>query len=686
MKRTTPAHWLIALALLLPFTNPCHAQAPAKSMAECIADAKKIVAQMTLEEKISQVHGSGNRQLNGIPRLNVPQYNFSNGPAGLGNGGKGHEGPATAIPAPIALAATFDVQMATAYGYICGIEASDYSCNMIEAPCINIERVPEGGRAFEGYGEDPFLAGRIAVEVIKAVQAQGVNAEAKHFAGNNQEDHRLTDDSVMDERTMREIYFPAFEACVKEGHVDAVMSAYNHLNGVFCSENKMLLTDVLRKEWGFEGYVTSDFGAVHSTVPTALSGLDAEMPDGKYLSKALQQAVEAGQVPVSQVEDMIVRRFARMMYRGNWHDPFPNKPIPVKEDGAVSRQIADAGMVLLKNQGAVLPLRPGLHSIALIGPGALKAKTGGGGSSSVKPAYTVAPLEGLQARAGAQVTVTLDDGKDAAKAAALAHTSDVAIVMLKDDESEGHDHPISFSAGDNALVEAVAAANPKTIVVLKTGSAETMPWVDHVPAILEAWYPGEEDGNAVADILFGDVNPSGKLPVTFPAQAADQPAQVSEAQEVEYKEGIFVGYRYYDAKRVKPLFPFGHGLSYTTFKYDNLAVTPATVAFTDPAQMVGVDFDVTNTGAVAGDEVAQVYVGKPALPGGLEEPPDWLKGFQKVKLTPSQKGHVHIDLDSRAFSYWDVASHNWKIAPGTYKILAGSSSRDIRLQGQLNIR
>ncbi len=661
-------------------------------MAECIAEAKKIVAQMTLQEKVSQVHGSGNRQLNGIPRLGVPQYNFSNGPAGLGNGGKGHEGPATAIPAPISLAATFDPQMGTAYGNICGIEAADFSCNMIEAPCINIARVPEGGRAFEGYGEDPFLVGRIAVAVIEAVQAQGVNAEAKHFVANNQEDHRGTNDSVIDERTLREIYLPAFEASVKEGHVDAVMSAYNHLNGIYCSENKFLLTDILRTDWGFEGYVTSDFGAVHSTVPTALSGLDAEMPTGQFLG-GLDKAVNAGQVPVTQVEDMIVRRFARMMYRGNWHDPLPNKPIPMKEDGAISRQIADAGMVLLKNQGNILPLRAGMRSIALIGPGALKAKTGGGGSSQVKAIYTVDPQTGLQERAGATVTVTLDDGKDAQKAAELARTADVAIVMLKDDESEGHDHPITFKPNDNALVEAVAAANPKTIVVLKTGSAITMPWIDHVPAVLEAWYPGEEDGHAVADILFGDVNPSGKLPMTFPVQASDQPAQVEEGQEVHYTEGIFVGYRYYDAKQVKPLFPFGYGLSYTTFKYDNLAVSPATASFPPPGsypgptpQLIGVDFDVTNSGAVAGAEVAQVYVGKPTLPGGLQEPPDWLKGFQKIKLTPGQKGHVHIDLNARAFSYWDVAAHSWKIAPGTYKILVGSSSRDIRLQGAVILK
>lgn len=690
MRIPSPARFVrvFALGSALFVATANAGDPPQKSMAECVAEAKKIVAQMTLEEKVQQVHGSGNRQLDGIPRLNIPQYNFSNGPAGLGNGGKGHEGPATALPAPIALAASFDPKMGTLYGKICGIEAADYSCNMIEAPCFNIARVPQGGRAFEGYGEDPYLAGKTAVPVIVAIQQQGVNAEAKHFAANNQEDKRGSNDSVIDERTLREIYLPAFEMSVKEGHVDAVMSAYNHLNGIYCSENKFLLTDLLRKEWGFDGYVTSDFGAVHSTVPTALSGLDAEMPSGKNLGDHLLQAVQAGQVPESQLDQMIVNRFAKMMLRGNWHDPLPNKPIPVEEHGKIARQIATAGMVLLKNNRGVLPLRAGaVHSIALIGPGATKAVTGGGGSSSVKAAYSVSPHAGLQQRAGAQITVTLDDGKDAAKAAALAHTSDVVIVMLKHVTSEGHDYPITFDDEDNALVEAVAAANPKTIVVLKTGSAVLMPWIDHVAAVLEAWYPGEEDGNAVADVLFGDVNPSGKLPITFPMQVSDQPAQVTENLKVEYKEGLFVGYHHYDAFQVKPLFPFGFGLSYTTFKYDNIVVTPAHASFTqNGSQVIGVDFDITNTGGVAGAEVAQVYVGKPILPGGLKDPPDWLKGFQKVDLKPSEKGHVHIDLDARAFAYWDVTTHAWKIATGTYKILVGFSSRDIRLQSAVTLQ
>jgi beta-glucosidase len=676
---------LIAVPMATRAENSA-ALSPGKSMAECVARANKIVAQMTLAEKIQQVYGSGNRSIVGIPRLGIPTYNFTNGPAGAGHGGKGHEGPATALPAPIALAATFDLQQAASYGRICGQDALDYSCNMIEAPSVNIVRCPEGGRAFEGLGEDPYLAGRMAVADIQAIQKQGINAETKHFAANNQEDHRGTNNSVIDERTLREIYLPAFEATVKTGRVDAIMSAYNHLNGIYCSENKMLLTDLLKTEWNFDGYITSDFGAVHSTVPTALAGLDAEMPTGKYFG-ALQKAVEAGQVPVSRIDDMLVRRFSKMMLRGTWHDPLPNQPVAVKEEGSVSRQIAETSMVLLKNKASLLPLHAAsLHTIALIGPAAIKAKTGGGGSSQVKAVYEISPLEGLRSKAGPGIAITLDDGKDSAKAAALAHGADVAIVMIGDQETEGKDHALALDEATNALVEAVAAANPRTIVVLKTGSAVLMPWLQHVPAILEAWYPGEEDGNAVADVLFGNANPSGKLPLTFPARTADQPAQISELSDVNYTEGVLVGYRHYDAHQIEPLFPFGYGLSYTTFKYENLVVSPATASFAnDPAQQIAVDFDITNSGAVSGAEVAQVYVGKPALPGGLQEPPDWLKGFQKLLLEPAASGHLHLVLDARAFSYWDVASHGWKIAPGTYKILVGSSSRDIRLRGTVTL-
>ena len=303
--------------------------------------------------------------------------------------------------------------------------------------------MPEGGRVFEGYGEDPYLAGVIAVADIQGIQDQGINAEAKHFAGNNQETHRSNNDSVIDERTLREIYLPAFEAAVKKGHVDAVMTAYNHLNGVYCSENKALVTDILKAEWAFDGYTTSDFGAVHSTVPSALAGLDLEMPTGKFFAADLQAAVASGEVPVSRIDDMLVRRYAKMMLRGTFHDPLPNTPIAVEADGLVARQIAEAAMVLLKNEHGLLPLTPGtLHTLALLGPAATKASRMGEGSSAVKPLYEIDPLDGIQKQAGSSVTITVNDGADPTAAASIARASDVAVVMLKDKESEGSDHGI----------------------------------------------------------------------------------------------------------------------------------------------------------------------------------------------------------------------------------------------------
>jgi beta-glucosidase len=649
-----------------------------------ILQAIQIVNQMTLTEKISQVHGTGNRSLTGVSRLSIPTYNFTNGPAGVGWAGTGHGGSATALPAPIALAATFDTSMAHLYGILVGKEAVAYSNAMIEGPNLNIARVPQNGRTFEAYGEDPYLVGQIAVADIIGIQEQGINAESKHFAANNQETNRQSINTIIDERTLREIYLPAFEATVKQGKVDAVMSAYNKLNGQFCSENMVLLHDILKGEWGFTGYVTSDFGATHSTIASALAGLDAEMPTGNYFTSALQSAVPA-QVPMSVIDNMLIRRFSKMIERGVYHDPLPNQPIPSQANGAIARRIAAAGMVLLKNNEHLLPLDTSkLHSIALIGPSATSAKTGGGGSSNVTPMYTVTPLAGLQARAGTKVSVTLNNGSDTSAAAALARSSDVAIVMVGDNQSEGSDPSISLSGNQNALVQAVASANPNTVVVLKTGTAALMPWVNQVPAILEAWYPGQEDGNAVADVLFGDVNPSGKLPLTFPANVSDQPGQVSTGSSVSYTEGVFVGYRHYDTRNITPLFPFGHGLSYTTFQYQNLSITPGSASFVDKLQQkVRVELDVANSGTVAGAEAVQVYIGMPA--NEVPQPPEQLKGFQKVQLNPGQTGHIQLDLDFHSFAFWDVTNHDWKVAPGTYQILVGSSSRDIRFQGQITI-
>lgn len=384
-----------------------------------------------------------------------------------------------------------------------------------------------------------------------------------------------------------------------------------------------------------------------------------------------------------------------MMETGVWDHPATLQAITEKENGAIARRIAEQSLVLLKNQGALLPLNAGsLHSIALIGPYAGKACTGGGGSSSVKPAYTVSPLDGLKTRAGSKVAIQMLDGSDPVAAATAARNADVAIVMVGDHESEGHDHEIALAGKQDQLVDAVAAANPHTVVVLKAGSAVLMPWLDKVPAVVDAWYPGEEDGNAVASVLFGDVNPSGKLPLTFPKRASDSPcttpAQYPGDAKVDgydrvahYTEGIFVGYRWFDAHSVEPLFPFGYGLSYTTFSFSRLSISPSQLSSKGPDK-VTVDFDVTNTGSRAGAEVAQLYVGKPAS-SAVPEPPQELAGFQKVSLDPGQTRHVHLTLNARSFSHWDSATHAWAMTPGDYRIAIGNSSRDIKLTGKVNL-
>ena len=656
--------------------------------------AREIVQQMTLDEKIQELHGIRDathyRFVPPVPRLGIPAFQITNGPAGAGPGGTHPQAKATALASPIAVAASWDTNLARQYGEVAATEAKDIGNVLLEAPTINIARVPQNGRTFEGYGEDPYLAGQMSLSNILGIQSQGVMANVKHYVANNQETERFTINEEIDERALREIYLPAFDVSVRQAHSASVMCAYPRVNGPFSCEDTPLLNDILKKEWKFQGFVLSDFGAVHSTVPSALAGLDLEMPTGKYWGDDLKAAVVSGQVPMSVIDDKLVRRFRTMMEFGVFDHPPEPKPIPAQEDGAESRRIAVQGMVLLKNAGNILPLdAESLNSIALIGPMATKALTGGGGSSHVEALYTVDPLKGIRDRAG-NVQVTLDDGSDLAKATALARASDVAVVMVGEIDTEGRDHPIVLGGNQNGLVGAVAAANPRTVVVLKTGSAVLMPWVDKVLAILEAWYPGEEDGNAVADVLFGAVNPSGKLPITFPAKLEDLPANTPERYPgvdgvARYSEGVFVGYRHYDQMNLTPLFPFGHGLSYASFAYRNLAVPSSTISFADEKpDVISVDVEITNTGQVSGAEVAQLYVGMPSVP--VAQPPKQLKGFQKVVLKPGESAHARFALSAQSFGYWDVQSHQWRVAPGRYRIMVGSSSRDIRLEKAVEVR
>ncbi|HET9409893.1 MAG TPA: glycoside hydrolase family 3 C-terminal domain-containing protein [Candidatus Sulfotelmatobacter sp.] len=656
---------------------------------EADARARDIVSKMTLDEKIAQLHGIRDethyRVVPGISRLDIPDFHITNGPAGAGPGDAGPQKPGTALPAPIALASAWDLELARRHGEIAASEARDLGNSLLESPDINIARLPQNGRTFEAYGEDPYLTGQLAVAYIEGVQSQGIMANVKHFAANNQEQDRFVVDEKIDERTLREIYFPAFEDSINKAHAASIMCAYPKLNGTFDCENDVLMNQILKKEWGFNGFVVSDFNAVHSTLESALAGLDLEMPTGKYWGTDLKPAIEGGRVPLDIIDDKLVRRFRTMMAFGVFDRPPQAKPLDAQKHGEVAREIAEAGIVLLKNEGALLPLIASrLKTIALIGPGAMKASTGGGGSSKVVPLYTVAPEAGLRSQAP-RATIQVNDGSDIAAAAALAKSADAAIVMVGDADAEGRDQSLDLKGTQNELVSAVAAANPKTVVVLKTGSAVLMPWVAQVPAILEAWYPGEEDGNAVAAALFGSVNPSGKLPITFPQRIEDTPANAPEQypgidKVAHYSEGVFVGYRHYDGENIEPLFPFGHGLSYTKFAYSNLHVSPQRAAKNE----FTVDVEVRNVGETAGAEVVQLYV---HLPGGnnVSQPPKQLKGFQKVLLQPGKKTRVRFTLSGRALSYWDTASHSWKIEPGTYAVCVGSSSRDIRATGQFKI-
>src|SRR6266540_3025086 len=593
-----------------------HAGAATPAAATPRERAVAVVARMTLDEKISQLAGIHTstefRTVPAIARLGIPKLLLTNGPAGVSTGGV-TQPSATALPAPVALAASWDLRQATAYGDLEAQEVLSVGRNVLEGPTVNIARVPVNGRTFEAYGEDPYLAGQFAVANIKAIQAHGVIANVKHYFGNNQEADRFSINDDIAERTMREIYLPAFEASVREAKVGSVMCAYPKINGTFNCENRLVLTTILKREWGFDGFVFSDFGAVHSTVGSANAGLDLETPTGKFFnSTALRTALQNGQITMATIDDKLVRRYTKMIEFGLFDRTPTITPIPAAEHGRVARKLGAEGIVLLKNANVgaapVLPLsRASLRSIALIGNDT--AKTGGGGSSHVKPLYTVKPSAGLRSRAGSGVTVTVTSGADPTAAAAAARAATVAIVMVEDSESEGHDRTsLALSGNQDALVSAVVAANPRTVVVSKTGGPILMPWVSRVPAILQAWYPGEEDGNAVADVLFGAFNPSGKLPVTFPRRESDVPANTVEQfpgvdSTTTYSEGIFVGYRHYDARNIAPLFPFGHGLSYTSFSYSNLLVTPLADG------TVTVELDVRNTGSRSGGEIVQLYVG-----------------------------------------------------------------------------
>lgn len=656
-------------------------------------DVQQLVSQMTLEEKAAICVGMNAWQTVPVERLGIPSMWVSDGPHGVRRAADPNQVisdnvPATCFPTASALSATWDRDLIYELGQALGEECIALNVDLLLGPGMNIKRSPLCGRNFEYYSEDPYLAGELAASLIKGVQSKGVGTSLKHFAANNQEFERFTIDAQVDERALREIYLAGFERAVKQAQPWSVMCAYNQLNGSLCSEHHWLLTEILKDEWGHEGFVVSDWGAVRELVTSLKAGLSLEMPGPQPSHvQAVIDAVNAGTLDEATLDEM-VRRLLTIVLRAQ---ETPKGGVELDVDGhhALARRIAGEAMVLLKNEGGLLPLRD-VKKIAVIGATAKQAHFQGGGSAHVTPTRVDVPFDELAALAGdAELTYApgykLEEGFDQAlidEAVALAREAEVALLYIglpTYKESESYDRPdIDLTEQQVALIKAVAAVQPKTVVILNNGSAVAMSdWIDGVPAVLEAWLPGQAGGGAIADILFGKVNPSGKLAETFPLKLSDTPAYINfpgEAGQVRYGEGIFVGYRYYDEKAMPVLFPFGYGLSYTTFAYSNLKVSAETFKDVDG---LTVSLDVTNTGDVAGKEIIQVYVHDHEA--ALRRPQKELKGFVKVALEPGETKTVSVTLDRRAFAYWDPRYQDWVAESGKFDILVGSSSADIRL-------
>jgi beta-glucosidase len=816
------------------------------------ARVNDLLSKMTLEEKIDYLGGYKGFYIMPIERLGIPAIKMSDGPVGVRN-----YGPTTNYPAGIELASTWNTDLVNQVGHAFGRDARARGVNILLAPGINIYRSPLNGRNFEYYGEDPFLSGKMASADIRGLQAEKVVATVKHFAANNQEWDRHNVSSDIDERTLREIYLPAFEAAVKEGHVSALMTSYNLVNGVHASQNNHLINEILKGEWGFKGMVMSDWVSVYDGVGAANGGLDLEMPSGVFMNqKILMPAIKEGKVKLATIDDKVRRMLTMIIQYGFYDNPQTDKNLPLDspQNSQVALQAAREGIVLLKNEQKILPLdKTKIKSIAVIGPNA-NILPAGGGSSYTTPFHFVSALDGITKLAGdntkvyfnrgiednsdktifktsvfyssknatgtiepeqafqseanrglwaeyfdnkdlkgepkvtrldkqvnyswtkspvqdipkdnfsvrwtglikspktgdSEFVVRGDDGyrlyidnklvldkwQDHAavsetvlvkleankvyavkleyyqgtgdaeirlgwreplhlednEAIGLAAKSDVAIVCVgfdRNTEGEGSDRTFTLPRGQEELIKAIAKVNPNTIVVLNAGgNVATVNWLGDVKGLIHAWYSGQEGGTALAEILFGVQNPSGKLPASFEKKWEDNPTfnnyyDTNKNKRVEYKEGLLVGYRYYDTKNVEPLFPFGFGLSYTTFDYRNLKITPKTVGLNGNVK-VTVTFDVKNTGSRDGAEISQVYLHE--VKSKVERPYKELKGFDKVFLKAGETKTISVQLDRRAFSYYDINKKAWTADPGNFEILVGASSKDIRLKGIVNLK
>ena len=661
-------------------------------------DIKKLISEMTLEEKASLLSGLDFWHTKPVERLGIPSVMVSDGPHGLRKQsdqadhlGVNESIKAVCMPTACATAASFDRDMLRQIGEAVGDACQHEKVAVDLGPAVNIKRSPLCGRNFEYFSEDPYLAAELSTNLIKGIQSRNIGVSVKHFAANSQEHRRMSSDSVVDERTLREIYYPAFESAVKEGKAWTVMCSYNRLNGEYASQHRGLLTDLLRGEWGFDGYVVSDWGAVSDRVKGVHAGLDLEMPaSGGTNDQRVVEAVRAGELDEKDV-DLAVERILTV-HKRYWDNAKPDTPWDKEAQHELARQLAAECMVLLKNEDGVLPIAQD-ETVAVIGRFAKVPRYQGGGSSHINSFKVESLLDALEGNEkityaqGYDIVTEEPDEALIAEAVEAAKKADKAVIVagLPDSfESEGYDRThMRMPACQVALIERVAAVNPNTIVVLYNGSPVEMPWIGCVKAVVEGYLGGQAVGGATKLVLWGDVNPCGRLPESFPIKLEHNPSYLTyggEGDTAIYSEGVFVGYRYYDRKCMDVLFPFGYGLSYTSYEYSNLTVSADSIRDTDA---LTVTVDVTNTGKLPGKEVVQLYVGD--CESSVFRPVRELKGFEKVALQPGETKTVSFTLGKRAFAYWNVALHDWHVESGAFTIEIGRSSRDIALSKTINV-
>jgi beta-glucosidase len=665
-------------------------------------DIKQLINEMTLEEKASLCSGLNFWRLKGVERLGIPSIMVTDGPHGLRKqGGSGdHLGiyqsvPATCFPSAVGLASTWNRTLIEKVGIALGEECQAEDVSVLLGPGANIKRSPLCGRNFEYFSEDPYLSSEMAANHVKGVQSQGVGTSLKHFAVNNQEHRRMSVDAIVDERTLREIYLASFENVVKQSQPWTVMCSYNKVNGEYASENKTLLTDILKDEWGFEGFVVSDWGAVNERAHGLEAGLELEMPSSNGLGdRKIVAAVKNGQLS-EQTLDHAVERLLRIIFMA-----VDNKKENASYDKEVhhklAKEAATESMVLLKNEDKILPLKKE-GKVAIIGEFAVKPRYQGGGSSHINPTkleniyeeiekvasgVEVCYAKGYDLKSDSSDEQLIEEAKEVAKQADRA----VLFIGLPDRyESEGYDRDhLRIPNNHQALIEAVAEVQPNLVVVLSNGAPIEMPWLPKVKGLLEGYLGGQALGGAIADLLFGHESPSGKLAETFPQALSHNPSYLNfpgEEDKVEYKEGLFVGYRYYDTKGIEPLFPFGYGLSYTNFEYSNLVINKAEILDTEEVE---VTVTVKNTGDVTGKEIVQLYVRD--VKSTVIRPVKELKGFEKVELQPGEERTVTFTLDKRAFAYYNVELKDWHVESGLFEILVGKSSTEIILDGTVHVK